>query len=68
MCFVYYRYNVENIYTERFYLLNVVAYFCYETSGTVCKLEDTFVIFENTKLPKSVCNWDQGFKKPGKYV
>ncbi|CAC5411203.1 unnamed protein product [Mytilus coruscus] len=58
------KYNIEDLHTEGYYLLSLVVYFSYETSSSYTP-ENTFTIFENTKLPKRICSWDQGFKTSG---
>ncbi|XP_052083593.1 uncharacterized protein LOC127720891 [Mytilus californianus] len=57
------QYSIEDLYTERFYLVNMKIQFCYESTEPQC--DHQFTILQNTKLPKRQCDWNSGFVTPG---
>lgn len=59
---VFFRYNIDNLYYDRFYLVNVVALFCYESTGVQCAPDNTFTILENAMFPKKICGWNEGYR------
>ena len=56
------RYKIDNLYSERFYLVNARILFCYEALESC---NEAYTLLENTMLPKITCSWDEGFLIPG---
>ncbi|VDI36613.1 Hypothetical predicted protein, partial [Mytilus galloprovincialis] len=57
------EYSIEDLYTERYYLVNIRIRFCYESTESQC--EEKYTILQNMKLPKQQCDWSSGFSIPG---
>ena len=47
---------MEDLYTEKMYLVDMKAMFCYESRMPQCSVEDMFTILENSKMPKRFCD------------
>ena len=58
-----FRYKIEELENERVYLVSINVSICLE-SNAPC--EQDLKILENIKLPKSLCDFSQGFAIPGK--
>jgi len=58
-----FRYKIEELENERVYLVSMSVSICLESNGP-CELD--LKILENVKLPKSLCDFSQGFAIPGK--
>jgi hypothetical protein len=57
------RYKIEELENEGVYLVSTNVSICLESNGP-CELD--LKILENVKLPKSLCDFSQGFAIPGK--
>ncbi|VDI23782.1 Hypothetical predicted protein, partial [Mytilus galloprovincialis] len=57
------EYSIEDLYTERYYLVNMRIRFCYESTEYQC--DEKYTILQNMKLPKQQCDWRSGFSTPG---
>ena len=57
------RYKIEELENEGVYLVSTNVSICLDSNGP-CELD--LKILENAKLPKSVCDFSQGFAIPGK--
>jgi len=63
---LFYRYNIEDLHTERMYLVNIKILFCYETKKPQCDNTNMFTVLENTRLPKQHCDWSSHQSSSGK--
>ncbi|CAG2247494.1 unnamed protein product [Mytilus edulis] len=59
------EYSIEDLYTERYYLVNMRISFCYESAMPECESQNQFIVLQNTKLPKQQCDWTSDFHSPG---
>ena len=57
------RYKIKELENEGVYLVSTNVSICLESNGP-CELD--LKILENVKLPKSLCDFSQGFAIPGK--
>jgi hypothetical protein len=57
------RFTIHDLSSEKQYMLNMNISVCLEHDGA-CLV--SVPIFKNTKLPKIGCDWNGGFKIPGK--
>ncbi|XP_052081234.1 uncharacterized protein LOC127719258 [Mytilus californianus] len=58
------EYIIEDLYTERYYLVNMRVSFCYESTIPECDSKNQFIVLQNMKLPKQQCDWTSGFHSP----
>ncbi|VDI40563.1 Hypothetical predicted protein [Mytilus galloprovincialis] len=56
------EYNIDDLYSERYFLVNARVLFCYEASQA-CSA--AYTVLNNTMLPKVTCNWNDGFLQSG---
>ncbi|XP_076086791.1 uncharacterized protein LOC143057371 [Mytilus galloprovincialis] len=56
------EYNIDDLYSERFFLVNARVLFCYEASQA-CSV--AYTVLNNTMLPKVTCSWNDGFLQSG---
>lgn len=57
-----FSYIIDELHSSNEFLLSVNLSVCLET--TECMLNRT--VAENVRLPKPTCNWNTGYKIPGK--
>ena len=57
-----YSYIIDELHSSNEFLLSVNLSVCLET--TECMINRT--VAENVRLPKPTCNWNTGYKIPGK--
>ncbi|CAG2190131.1 unnamed protein product [Mytilus edulis] len=56
------EYNIDDLYSERYFLVNARVLFCYEASQA-CSV--AYTVLNNTMLPKVTCSWNDGFLQSG---
>ncbi|XP_052090897.1 uncharacterized protein LOC127727822 [Mytilus californianus] len=59
--FVNINYKIEELYNEGMFIVSMTASVCLESNGP-CELE--IQVLDNVKLPKPLCNFNQGFAIP----
>ncbi|XP_063420822.1 uncharacterized protein LOC134706043 [Mytilus trossulus] len=52
------RYLVDDFFAEQQYAISMIISVCWESNGE-CQ---EFIILDKNRVPKSVCNWNKGFK------
>ncbi|XP_071123204.1 uncharacterized protein [Mytilus edulis] len=55
-------YRIEELSAEKMFLFDMKIDICFETTGD-CRY--SYIIFENTKLPRQPCDWSGGYAIPG---
>jgi len=60
--FFLFSYIIDELHSSNEFLLSVNLSVCLET--TECMINRT--VAENVRLPKPTCNWNTGYKIPGK--
>ena len=63
--FLSYSFNIDNLYEERAYLINLNLSLCYEANQP-CDI--IIPIMVNNLLRKQVCDWGTEYRIPGKLV
>ncbi|VDI45264.1 Hypothetical predicted protein [Mytilus galloprovincialis] len=58
-------YNIEDLSTEKMYLITMKIMFCFESTSPECSENDQFTVLENTMLPKGVCDWSDHLSPSG---
>ncbi|CAG2233871.1 unnamed protein product [Mytilus edulis] len=58
-------YNIEDLYTEKMYLISMKIMFCFESTPPECSENDQFTILKNTMLPKRFCDWSDHMSPSG---
>ena len=62
--FVYSSYVIENLESERKFMVSLNLSICFE-SHSPCVV--SIPVLKNTQLPKSICDWKSDFIDPSKY-
>ncbi|XP_052083604.1 uncharacterized protein LOC127720904 [Mytilus californianus] len=54
------KYLIDDFYAEQQYAISMVIGLCWEYNGPCQELQ----ILDRSRVPKTLCNWDKGFKIP----
>ena len=60
------RYSLEDLHTDRVYLVNLKVNVCFSAAASQCNQE--YTVFNRTRLPKALCQWDNDFVVPGMII
>ncbi|KAK3101942.1 hypothetical protein FSP39_007535 [Pinctada imbricata] len=55
------KYKIYNLQAERSYHIDMEIASCYESSGQQCATSDTYQVFNDTVLPKQICDWSHDY-------